>query len=181
MLLYPWDSPGNSTGVGCHFLLQGIFPTQGSNPGLLQCRQTLYHLSCQGSHKPFKNPNLAKWTTWLNTCRSALKDNWHGLNQLEIRSARFGQRDPAQVAYLSTRTPRPKRPGRVCPVPSQTLRIHCCFCSETNVLPRTRRNRSVCGCFVLFCFTIGKIALGFYMLKHIHDRNKLKFQREEQY
>ena len=30
----PWDFPGKGTGVGCHFLLQGIFPTQGSNPGL---------------------------------------------------------------------------------------------------------------------------------------------------
>ena len=37
--------------MGCHFLLQGIFPTQGSNPGLLHCRQTLYHLSHQGSPK----------------------------------------------------------------------------------------------------------------------------------
>ena len=35
--------------VGCHFLLQGIFPTQGSNPGLLHRRQILYHLSHQGS------------------------------------------------------------------------------------------------------------------------------------
>ena len=35
MLLPPWDSPGKSTGVGCHFLLQGIFLTQVSNPGLL--------------------------------------------------------------------------------------------------------------------------------------------------
>ena len=33
-LLCPWGFPGNSTGVDCHFLLQGIFPTQGSNPGL---------------------------------------------------------------------------------------------------------------------------------------------------
>ena len=45
----PWDFPGKNTGVGCHFLLQGIFPTQGSNLGLLHCRQTLYHLSHQGS------------------------------------------------------------------------------------------------------------------------------------
>ena len=37
------------TGVCCHFLLQGMFTTQGSNPGLLSCRQTLYHLSHQGS------------------------------------------------------------------------------------------------------------------------------------
>ena len=45
-LLCPWDSPGKNTGVGCHFLLQGIFPTQGSNPHLLvSCigRQVLYH------------------------------------------------------------------------------------------------------------------------------------------
>ena len=48
-LLCPWDSPGKNTGVGCHSLLQGIFPTQGSNPGLLRCRQTLYCLSHQGS------------------------------------------------------------------------------------------------------------------------------------
>ena len=40
----PWDFPGKNTGVGCHFLLQGIFPTQGWNPGLLHCRQTLYRL-----------------------------------------------------------------------------------------------------------------------------------------
>ena len=39
------DTPGKNTGVGCHFLLQGIFQTQGSNPGLLHCRQILYRLS----------------------------------------------------------------------------------------------------------------------------------------
>ena len=42
------DSPGKNTRVGCHALLQGIFPTQGSNPGLPHCRQILYHLSYQG-------------------------------------------------------------------------------------------------------------------------------------
>ena len=49
MLLCPWDFPGKSNGVGCHFLLQRIFLTQGSNPGLLHCRQMLYRLSHQGS------------------------------------------------------------------------------------------------------------------------------------
>ena len=43
------DSPGKNTGVGCHALFQGIFPTQGSNPGLPHCRQILYQLTCQGS------------------------------------------------------------------------------------------------------------------------------------
>ena len=46
------------SGVGCHFLLQGIFLTQGSNPSLLHCRQTLYHLSPQGSPKKVKR---GKW------------------------------------------------------------------------------------------------------------------------
>jgi len=43
------DSPGKNTGLGCHALLQGIFPTQGLNPDLWPCRQILYHLSHQGS------------------------------------------------------------------------------------------------------------------------------------
>ena len=47
--LSPWNSLGKNTGVGSHSLLQGIFSTQGSNPGLLHCRQILYHLSHQGS------------------------------------------------------------------------------------------------------------------------------------
>ena len=45
----PWDSPGKNTGVGCHFLLQGIFPTQGSNLGVPHCWQMLCHLSHQES------------------------------------------------------------------------------------------------------------------------------------
>ena len=44
--------------VGCHALLQGIFPTQGSNPGLLHCRQLLYHLSHQGS------PWILEWVAY---------------------------------------------------------------------------------------------------------------------
>ena len=48
-LLCPWDFPGKDTGVGCHFLLQGIFPTQGSNLGLLHCRQIIYWPSYQES------------------------------------------------------------------------------------------------------------------------------------
>ena len=45
----PWNSPGQNTGVGSLSLLQGIFPTQRSNPGILHCRQILYQLSYQGS------------------------------------------------------------------------------------------------------------------------------------
>ena len=44
-LYSPWNSPGQNTGAGSLSLLQGIFPTQGSNPGLLHCWQILYQLS----------------------------------------------------------------------------------------------------------------------------------------
>ena len=47
--LCPWNSPGKNTGVGSHSLLQDIFLTQGSDPGLLHCRQILYHWSHQRS------------------------------------------------------------------------------------------------------------------------------------
>ena len=52
-LYSPWNSPGQNTGVGSLSLLQGMFPTQGSNPGLLHCRWIVYQLSYQGS------PNLS--------------------------------------------------------------------------------------------------------------------------
>ena len=45
----PWNFPGKNIGLSSHSLLQGIFLTQGSNSGLLQCRQILYHLSHQDS------------------------------------------------------------------------------------------------------------------------------------
>ena len=48
-LYSPWNSPGQNTEVGSLSLLQGIFPTQGSNPGLPHCRQILYQLSHKGS------------------------------------------------------------------------------------------------------------------------------------
>ena len=53
------DSPGTNIRVGCHVLLQGIFPSQGLNPGLPYCRQTLYQLSHQGS------PSILEWVAYL--------------------------------------------------------------------------------------------------------------------
>ena len=54
----PCDFPGRHTGASCHFLLRGIFPTQGSNPGLLHCRQILYQLIHQGS------PRILEWVAY---------------------------------------------------------------------------------------------------------------------
>ena len=42
------DSPGKNTGMGCHALLQGVFPTEGLNAGLPRCGRILYYLSHQG-------------------------------------------------------------------------------------------------------------------------------------
>ena len=65
-LLCPWNSPGKHTGVGCHFLLQGIFPTQGSNLGLLQWGQILYHLSHHGSHgSRITNVRISGWLLYF--------------------------------------------------------------------------------------------------------------------
>ena len=52
-LLCPWNSPGKNTGVGCHFLLQRIFLTQGSNPSLLHWQVDSLLLSHQGSPSHF--------------------------------------------------------------------------------------------------------------------------------
>ena len=54
----PWNSPGQNTGVGSLSLLQGIFPTQGLNPGLLHRRRILYQLSHQGS------PRILEWVAY---------------------------------------------------------------------------------------------------------------------
>ena len=64
------DSPDKNTGVGSHALLQGIFPTQGSNPGLPHCRQILYHLSHQGS------PWILEWVAYPFSWGSSWHRNW---------------------------------------------------------------------------------------------------------
>ena len=53
-----WTSPGQDTGVGCCSLLQGTYPTQGSNPGLPHCRWIL----CQPSHQG--NPRILEWVVY---------------------------------------------------------------------------------------------------------------------
>ena len=64
-LYSPWNSPGQNTGVGSLSFLQGIFPTQESNWGLLHCRQILYQLSYQGSPRGHE-PTLKWWLTcWI--------------------------------------------------------------------------------------------------------------------
>ena len=66
----PWTSPGQNTGVGSLSLLQGIFPTQGSDQGFLHSRQILNQLSHQGS------PRILEWVAYSLSSGSFLPKNW---------------------------------------------------------------------------------------------------------
>ena len=69
-LYSPWNSPGQNTGVGSLFPLQGILPTQGSNPGLPHCRWILYQLSHKGS------PRILEWVAYPFSSGSSWPRNW---------------------------------------------------------------------------------------------------------
>ena len=77
-LYSPWNSPGQNTGVGSLSLLQGIFPTQGSNPGPPHYRQTLYHLSYQGSSI------ILEWVAYPFTSRSSPPRNQTGVSCVAV-------------------------------------------------------------------------------------------------
>ena len=65
-LYSPWNSPGQNTGVGSLSLLQGIFPMEGSNPGLPHCRQILHELNYKGDPRRLLDDNkLFKIITWI--------------------------------------------------------------------------------------------------------------------
>ena len=78
-LFHPWNSPGKNTGVDCHALFQGIFPTQGLNPGLPHCRWNLYHLSYQGS--PFE-PTVEDHFVTRHILWHQLKVNWDDIDAI---------------------------------------------------------------------------------------------------
>ena len=69
-LYSPWNSPGQNTGMGSLSLLQGIFPTQGSSPGLPHCRWIFYQLSHKG------DPRILEWVAYPFSTRSSWPRNW---------------------------------------------------------------------------------------------------------
>ena len=99
----PWNSTGQNTGVGTLFLLQGIFPTQGSNPCLPHCRQILYQQSHNGSPtRELKDhlvqpTHLSGWEKWASDLK-------HTVTKLQLESS-------SQVSKLSTA---PYHPATVC-------------------------------------------------------------------
>ena len=72
----PWNSAGQNTRVGSCSLLHGIFPTHGSNPGLLYCRHLLYQLSHEGS------PRILEWVAYPCSSRSSWPKNWTGVSSI---------------------------------------------------------------------------------------------------
>ena len=78
-LYSPWNSPGQNTGVGSHSFLQGIFPVQGLNPGLLHCRWILYQLSHKGS------PRILEWVASPLSSRSSWPRNQPGVSCIADR------------------------------------------------------------------------------------------------
>ena len=78
-IAYQGDSPGKNTGVGCHALLQGIFPTQGSNPCLPHCRQILCHLNHQG------NPRILEWVPYPVSRGTSQARNRTGVHRIAGR------------------------------------------------------------------------------------------------
>ena len=73
-LYSPWNFPGQNTAVGSLSLLQGIFPTQGSNPGLPHCGRILYQLSHKGS------PRILEWVAYPFSRGSSQPRNWTGVS-----------------------------------------------------------------------------------------------------
>ena len=73
-LYSPWNFPGQNTAVDSFPLLQGIFPTQGLNPGLPHCRWILYQLSHKGS------PRILEWVAYPFSSRSSRPRNRTGVS-----------------------------------------------------------------------------------------------------
>ena len=93
----PWDSPIQGTGVASCFLLQGIFPTQGSNPHLSHCRQILYQLSHQGS------PRILEWVVYPFSSWSSWSRNRTGVSCIAGRFfASWATRKAHVYVYICT-------------------------------------------------------------------------------
>ena len=126
------ESPGRNTGVGCHSLLQGIFPTQGLNPDLPHCRWILYRLSHHGGPVPDTEP----WIPWSFLGDKSILCSKQGNSCWTSRSLHHGGWSPGGpnpsykvgtfwtslvVRWLRIQAPKAGGPGSI---PSQGTRSH---------------------------------------------------------
>ena len=126
-LYSPWNSPGQNTGVGSLSLLQGIFSTQGSNPGLPRCRQILYQLSHKGS------PRILKWVAYPFCSGSSRPRNWTGVSR--IAGGFFTSWDLREALYIvvcicQSQSRNPSQPPF--PLVSHTVVLYFCVSISTS-------------------------------------------------
>ena len=107
-LLCPWDFPGKKTGVGCHFLLWGIFLTQGSNPSLLCLLHRQAESYCCATHKKLQTDSVSSWRSSVSVTVTTLcfgfisQDRepsqllWVRMHWLLFRSLRTRQATPGR-------------------------------------------------------------------------------------
>ena len=88
--LDPLNSPGKNIGVGCHSLLQGIFPTQGLNPGLLHHRQILYHVSHQ---RQFQYSVISSMVGWERVLEKVVYLSMGGHHQTKVEREGVGEKE----------------------------------------------------------------------------------------
>ena len=98
-----WNSLGQNTGVGSISLLQGIFPTQGSNPGLLHYRWILYQLSYKGS------PRILEWVAYPFSSEPSWPRNQTGVSWIAGGKCGRPGFDPwiGKIPWLRERLPTP--------------------------------------------------------------------------
>ena len=114
VLYSPWNSPGCNTGAGSLSFLQGIFPTQGSNPGLPHCRQILHQLSHKGS------PRILEWVAYpfsrgssqpRNRTYSAGRFLNNGAEKTKVPSVHLGSRSRGRNQDREEQTEIPSEDG----------------------------------------------------------------------
>ena len=114
-LYSPWNSPGQNTAVGSLSFLQGIFPTQGLNPGLPHCRQILYQLNHQGI------PRTLEWVAYPLSSRSSWPRNWTRVSCIAggffvSWATREDSGCTESIRILATRGRSPLRSGEILPL-----------------------------------------------------------------
>ena len=136
-LYSPWNSPDQNPGVGSCSLLQGIFPTQGSNPGLPQCRQILYQLSqpVQFS-RTFRLPLKAKTFKMIYIC---FINAW-----LKRWGSSFGKKVLLEVIFLYDLVPLLTEEKRISwsrpPLLFSCLTMHTCSLSIASLVKVSQLN-----------------------------------------
>ena len=127
----PWNSPGQNTGVGSLSLLQGIFPTQGSNTGLRHCRCILYQLSHNGNQN-------CQWLLRVYGVNAAifinnsLSDNWNIKNSWLIcpKEQAWGIQLWKSVWATKSHLPEPREFIQYCVI--KTVKCHKANSNKTN-------------------------------------------------